>query len=65
MYFSVCVLHFYNNMGYKMQQDLDHSVRVPTLCPSGPFTKGVAAQRSGSGYPEGQTFNHIVAFVCL
>lgn len=52
-------------MGYKMQQDLDHSVRTPTLCPSGLLTERVAAQRSGSGYPEGQTFNHIVAFVCL
>lgn len=51
-------------MGYKMQQDLDDSVRTPTLCP-GLLTKGVVAQRSGSGYPEGQTFNHIVAFVCL
>lgn len=48
-----------------MQQDLDHSARAPTLCPSGPCTKGVAGERSGSGYPEGQTFNHIVAFVCL
>ena len=52
-------------MGFKMQQDLDLSLRGSTLCPSGPFTKGVVAQRSGSGYPEGQTFNHIVAVVCF
>lgn len=48
-----------------MQQNLDDSLRGPTLRPCGPFTKGAAAQRSGSGYPEGQTFNPIVAFVCL
>lgn len=48
-------------MGFEMQKYLDHSSRS-SLCP---YTKGVAALSSGSSYPEGQTFNHIVAFVCL
>lgn len=49
-------------MGFQMQKDLDRSSRGPPLCP---YTKEVAALSSGSSYPEGQTFNHIVAFVCL
>lgn len=59
------VFYFYNKIAFQMQQDLGHSLREPALCPSGPFTRGVTVQRSGSGYPEGQTFNHIVAFVCF
>lgn len=59
------MLYFNNKMGFKMQSNLDISLRGSTLCPSGPFTKVVIDQRSDSGYPEGQTFNHTVTFVCL